>query len=422
MLPRLLTRRYCTSAVVRQLQGLGGGHPGVVDTVFQSLAENASELEIQREGLRALSRYDTDDDATQEVVRGWVNGDGRRVDGPQLVCGVLEKYQSDPATASECLKLMCNFCWLTLTDESGASNQALLGADGAVALAAQSLHKHGRTDEKLCSRGLQALLMLTMYNKDNARESVTNDALNLTIAMLKSHPESELVQDQGLALLIRLLTTPLDNNQADYVYEEDPLTTVSLLLSIARRHTTLQIQDKVWHGLKILAHNHSTLPHMARHLVPPVLGSMVEVLLKVAAGKSEEIELRDQMLSHSSKVVATLIEGDTAEVPTTALTKGDFARVAITALNKGVSEELDHVLSSLLLSLSSREDPVLAEESAMATLLMRLRGERTPETTKVTLQTLWNLLSYQDSQRQFVNLNGPSIVKDLPIKDEETQK
>eukprot|EP01064_Diplonema_japonicum_P006472 TRINITY_DN14334_c0_g1_i1.p1 TRINITY_DN14334_c0_g1~~TRINITY_DN14334_c0_g1_i1.p1 ORF type:complete len:440 (+),score=135.64 TRINITY_DN14334_c0_g1_i1:37-1356(+) len=417
---RGVRRMSSMGSVIEQLNKLNG--EATVTEAFKAMYNHPHEVEVHQAGMKALARYDTDDNASESIAKGWKDESGNLVTGPEAMTRVLQENMDDTMIIDSTLKIMINMCWLTLTDNSEGSNQALLGMDGAVSLAAQVLHKHGRQNEKICARGLHALLMLTMYNKANAREAITSEAVNLSIAMLSTYPESLDIQDTGLALLLRLLNAPVDDNtQADYVYEKDPITTVNVLMKAAE-HEVPQIHEKVWHGLALIAHNHKSLPSMARALVPPAMNKMVKQLEEAAASKSEENELRDQMLVNSASVVATLLEGDTHDASTTALTKGDFAKVAVIGLNKGVSEEVDSALSALLMTLSSHEDPILLDESTMATLVTRLRMNREKEATKCTLRTVWNLLNYTEGQQYFVTLGGVNIVKSLPLEDEEMSK
>ena len=72
--------------------------------------------------------------------------------------------------------------------------------------------------------------------------------------------------------------------------------------------------------------------------------------------------------------------------------------------------------------LSSHEDPTMLEESAMVTLVTRLRMERDMQCTKTTLRTIWNLLNYQEGKRFFAFLQAERVVKDVRVHDEEMQK
>eukprot|EP01061_Rhynchopus_euleeides_P023874 TRINITY_DN38695_c0_g1_i1.p1 TRINITY_DN38695_c0_g1~~TRINITY_DN38695_c0_g1_i1.p1 ORF type:complete len:458 (+),score=166.85 TRINITY_DN38695_c0_g1_i1:31-1374(+) len=424
-------RTLCTAAPGRQTAALlqqlkpdavnGDSLPAIFEALQAGPDAHGADLaQLRRAAAAALSAYDTDDTRSEAIAQGI-----GRLSGAEVVVQALEGHVEDTEICDHTLRAMINLTWLTVSDPSKSSNQALLGAEGAVPLAAQVLHLHGRSNTKLCSRGLHALLMLTMYNESNTTEAINNDIANLVIAMLSHHPGNADVQDTGLALLLRLLHAPLhDNPKLDYLYEENPLTAMHVFIRAASQFPSLlPVQEKVWQGLALLAHNHATLPDLARELSrSDLVVPLAEQLMQVAASSSDEEPLRDQMLRNSASVLATLLEGDTADQDVGMLARGDFTKVCITALNKGVPDDVDYALSSLLLSLSSREDPVLLSESAMLTLLVRLRMERAGEATKLTLRTVWNVLNYQEGRRFFVAHNGLRIVKDVRLQDEETQK
>eukprot|EP01063_Lacrimia_lanifica_P039850 TRINITY_DN8857_c0_g1_i1.p1 TRINITY_DN8857_c0_g1~~TRINITY_DN8857_c0_g1_i1.p1 ORF type:complete len:450 (+),score=170.45 TRINITY_DN8857_c0_g1_i1:44-1393(+) len=426
--PLHLVRRWAstgsTTEALQRLQGAGGDN--VVPVVFATLNDAAwkKEAEVQRAALKALTDYDVDDASSERIMHGWDTPEGRRVTGSEMMTRVIEDNMHDADVLTASLRTVVNLCWLTLQDTSSGSNQALLGADGAVTLAAQVLHKHGKDNVKLAERGLHALLMLTMYNEGNTTEALTCDVVNLTIAMVSDHPESLQLQDVGLALLLRLLSAPVkDSPSVDYIYEENPLTALSVFVTAVQRHPdALPVHDKFWHAFSLIAHNHASLPVMLRLFSPTLVEAVSKQLLAAALHHSHENPLRDQMLTHASSVIATLLEGETGDVDKTVLTTGAFTQVCVAAINKGVSHELDHALSSVLLCMSSREDPLIYDDSTMATLLTLLRGERPMDETKITLRTLWNVLNYHEGKRAFATLGGEKIVKDVRIHDEEMQK
>ena len=416
--------KWCSTAAVTRLQDVSGQE--TVEISIKAMNEYPSDLRVHVEGLKALSRFDTNDEASKNIMDGWKDSNsGRIVYGSEAICKSLETHMNDEEVVDNSLRLISNICFLTVSDDSSASNQALLGADGAVSLAAQSLHKYGRTNSNICRRALQCLLMLTMFNETNTKEALQYDVVKLTVAMLSTYKEDEQTQDLGLALLLRMLSAPLkDNPELDHMYEKDPLTTLNILLDSVRNHPdSIVIHDKVWNGLSLLAHNHATLPSMAETLRGDVLTQMTTVL-RMMASKSAPLEvlsLRNQMLIASAKVIATILEGDSADADTADLTTGKFTEICVVAMNKGVDEDVDFALSSLLLSLSGKEDPIMQDESTMATVLTTLRANRQVDHTKASLRTVWNMLNYNACQGSFVTLGGPNIVKSIPVADKEME-
>eukprot|EP01060_Flectonema_neradi_P039694 TRINITY_DN8828_c0_g1_i2.p1 TRINITY_DN8828_c0_g1~~TRINITY_DN8828_c0_g1_i2.p1 ORF type:complete len:466 (+),score=91.55 TRINITY_DN8828_c0_g1_i2:68-1399(+) len=416
--------RWCSTATIAKLQKIEGHE--TVEASLKAMSQYPNDLNVHIEGLKALSRYDTTDEASALIMKGWKNAEaGVMIHGADAICKSLETHIDNVEVVDNCLRLIINLCMLTIEDSSRSSNQSLLGAEGAVSLASQALHKHGRSELKVCSRALHCIFMLTMFNEDNTKESLQYDVIKLTVAMLSTYPTDGQTQDLGLALLLRMLSAPLkDNPEIDHMYEKDPLTTLNILMNAVKNHPeNIMIQDKVWNGLSLLAHNHATLPAMAEALRGDILAEMVAVL-RAMAGKTAQPELmglRDQMLINSAQVVATILEGDTGDASTAELTTGMFTETSVIALNKGVSDDVDFALSSLLLSLSGKEDPIIQDESTMATVLTSLRANRQVDHTKASLRIIWNMLNYNACQGSFITLGGLNIVKSVPVADQEME-
>ena len=263
---RAVSRRFCSTTTITpsQLLQLTHDSANALPTILGVLADQAhrGDVELRTAAFAALAKYDASDAHTEEISAGH-----NRLSGAEIVASALEHHLDSKAICDDALRVMINLCFLTITDSSASSNQSLLGAESAVHHAAQVLHKYGRDDEKLCSRGLHALLMLTMYSDSNVADAVTYGADTLCIAMLAAHEGSVDVQDTGLALLVRLLNAPLkDSTKVDYLYEENPLTSMHAFLTAAQQHPLHTVHEKAWQGLALLAHNHAILPDLAREL------------------------------------------------------------------------------------------------------------------------------------------------------------
>ena len=277
------SRRWCSAVVGRLGSVDAASGKGGLDTVFEALGSgHAGSVAVRRAALEALSRYDADDARSAEIA-AWSHGQGT-----ELLTKALEEHGEDETVCDHALRCIVNLCWLSLTDTTSSSNQAILGAEGAVVQTAAVLRRHGKGSEKLCNRGLHALLMLTMYNDQNVSEAVLHGAVELCISMLNAHASSAAAQDTGLALLLRLLNAPAkDGDAVDYIYQENPKTAMTCFLTAAMLHEVTEIHEKCWHGLALIAHNHATLPGLARELASShILEPLLVQLKAVAVQKS----------------------------------------------------------------------------------------------------------------------------------------